>query len=126
MMVKWLRGFLNDRRGRVRLDGVTGRSMKLQQGVPQVAVLSPLLFLFYIDGIRNSAPEGVSVSMYADDIAVWSQHKDKLRAQAMVQEAVEAFGNWSSEHRLSLNPSKCEVFFFSTDPAEAKWCPVSR
>ena len=124
MMVKWLRGFLNDRRGRVRLDGVTGRSMKLQQGVPQGAVLYSLLFLFYIDGIRNSAPEGVSVSMYADDIAVWSQHKDKLRAQAMVQEAVEAFGNWSSEHRLSLNPSKCEVSFFSTDPAEAKWCPV--
>ena len=64
------------------------------------------------------------MSMYADDIAVWSQHKDKLRAQAMVQEAVEAFRNWSSEHRLSLNPSKCEVSFFSTDPAEAKWCPV--
>ena len=61
--------------------------------------------------------------MYADDIAVWSQHKDKLKAQYAVQKAVVTFGLWSAEHKLSLNPAKCEVVFFSTDRAEAKCTP---
>ena len=64
MMVSWIRGFLTDRRARVRLDGLNGSSMKLQQGVPQGSVLSPLLFLFYINGIRDAAPEGTFISMY--------------------------------------------------------------
>ena len=120
-MVKWTRGFLSDRRSRVRLDGVTGHSVKLHNGVPQGAVLSLLLFLFYIDGIRKTAPLDTCVSMYANDIAVWSQHKDKLQAQYAVQKAVVTFGLWSAEHKLSLNPAKCEVAFFSI--AEAKWNP---
>ena len=123
-MVNWTRGFLSDNRARVRLDGVTGHSVKLHNGVPQCAILSPLLFLFYIDGIRKTAPLDTCVSMYADDIAVWSQHKDKLRAQLAVQKAVYSFGLWSVDHKLSLNPAKCEVAFFSTDPAEAKWSPL--
>ena len=61
--------------------------------------------------------------MYADDIAVWSQHKDRVIAQEAVQRAVNNFGAWSEEHRLMLNTSKCEVAFFSTDPAEANWSP---
>ena len=123
MMVSWIRGSLTDRRARVKLDGVNGSSMKLQQGVHQGSVLSPLLFLFYINGIRDAAPEGTFISMYADDIAVWSQHKDRVIAQEAVQRAVNNFGAWSEEHRLMLNPSKCEVAFFSTDPAEANWSP---
>ena len=123
MMVRWIRGFLTDRRARVRLDGINRTIMKLQQGVPQGSVLSPLLFLFYINGIRVKAPEGTFISMYADDIAVWSQHKDRVIAQEAVQSALNNFGAWSEEHRLMLNPSKYEVAFFSTDPAEANWSP---
>ena len=123
MMFSWIRCFLTDRRARVRLDGVNGSSLKLQQGVPQGSVLSPLLFLFYINGIRDAAPEGTFISMYTDDIAVWSQHKDRVIAQEAVQRSVNNFGAWSEEHRLMLNPSKCEVAIFSTDPAETKWSP---
>ena len=123
MMVSWIRGFLTDRRARVRLDGVNGSSMKLQQGVPQGSVLSPLFFLFYINGIRDAAPEGTFISMYADDIAIWSQHKDRVIDQEAVQRAVNKFGAWSEDYVLMLNQSKCEVAFFSTDPAEANWSP---
>ena len=112
-LVRWPRGFLSDRRANVRIDGVTGRSRKLHQGVPQGAVLSPLLFLFFIDGIRDEAPEGALVSMYADDIAVWASHQDKEVALRIVQEAVEAFSVWSKNHRITLNTAKCEVSFFS-------------
>ena len=57
-------------------NSALGRSFKLHKGIPQGAVLFPLLFLFYIDGIRDVASERVKVSLYADDIAVWAQSRD--------------------------------------------------
>ena len=123
-MVRWIRGFLSDRSASVRLNGIAGNTMKLSQGVPQGSVISPLLFLFYINGIRSIAPTGVKVSMYADDIAVWAQDPNKVIAQEAVQDTVNLFGRWSQDHRLMLNPTKCEAAFFSTDTKEANWTPT--
>ena len=125
-MIRCIKGFLSVRISRVRLDNTLGRSFKLHQGVPQGAVLSPLLFLFYIDRIRDVASEGVKVSLYADDIAVWAQSRDKNAALSKVQEAIMNFGIGSEEHKLTLNPSKCDTSFFSTDTKEAGWCPEVR
>ena len=105
-MVRWIRGFLSDCRASVRLDGFNGNSMKIPQVVPQGSVLSPLLFLFYINGIRSTAPTDIHIIMYADDIAVWSQHSNKVTAQEAVQNTVSIFGDWRQTHRLKLNPSK--------------------
>ena len=91
-IVLWIRGFLCDRKAAVRINGVIGAIRWIQQGVPQVAVLSPLLFLFYINGIREEVPTGVIVSMYADDMAIWSQDRDKTVAESKVQEAVRRPG----------------------------------
>ena len=123
-MVRWIRGFLSDHRASVRLYGFNGNSTKIPQGVPQGSVLSTLLFLFYINGIRSTAPTDIHISMYADDIAVWSQHSNKVTAQEAVQNTVSIFGDWSQTHRLKLNPSKCEVSFFSPDTHEANWSPA--
>ena len=80
-----------------------------------------MLFLFFIDGINDALPKGVQVSLYADDIAVWAQHRDKETAQNLVQTSVTNIANWSTKHKL--NPSKCESTLFSTCPGEAKWSP---
>ena len=83
-IVRWIGGFLCHRKTEVRIDGVIGASRNMQQGVRQGAVSSPLLFLFYINGIREKVPSGVSVSMYSDDIAIWSQDRDKTVAESKV------------------------------------------
>ena len=69
-MVRWCMGFLRNRQARVRMDGRKRHVWKMRQGLPQRAVLSPLLFLFYIDAVREVVPKGVTVSMYADDLAL--------------------------------------------------------
>jgi ribonuclease HI len=122
--VAWVRGFLRNRRAAVKWFGSCGRWRCLKQGVPQGAVLSPLLFLFFIDAVMEVLPVGVEVSMYADDIAIWSQHQDKTRAAERVEEAVRAVAEWSKSAKLQLNAAKCEVAFFSTDNHEAKHVPV--
>ena len=59
-MVRWLVAFLRNRQARVRMDGQKGHSLKMRQGLPQGAVLSPLLFLFYIDTVREVNTQGSS------------------------------------------------------------------
>jgi ribonuclease HI len=122
-MVRWCLGFLRNRQARVRLDGTKGHVWKMRQGLPQGAVMSPLLFLFYIDAVRGVVPKGVNVSMYADDLALYALHPDKEKAQAMVQAAVDAVDRWSLGKKLKLNAAKCEVTFFSNYTGEAHWIP---
>jgi ribonuclease HI len=122
--VQWVSGFLRNRRGAVKWFGSCGRWKGLKQGVPQGAVLSPLLFLFFIDAVTEVLPDHVEVSMYADDIAIWSRHQDKLIAAERVEEAVRAVAEWSSAAKLQLNAAKCEVSFFSTDTHEARHVPL--
>ena len=124
--VRWVDGFLRNRQSRVEFDGTSGRYKKFAQGLPQGSVLSPILFLFYINSVRNVIPEGVNVSMYADDVAVWAQDAKKERAAAKVEVAIQAISRWSADSKLSLNAGKCEISFFSTDPREASWAPQVR
>ena len=121
--VLWLRGFLRNRQACVRVDGVQGRYRSFRQGVPQGSVLSPLLFLFYINSLRAVIPDGVCLSLYADDVVVWAQDRVKERAAASVEEAVRAVATWSARKKLQLNAGKCVTALFSSDPREASWKP---
>ena len=56
--------------------------------------------------------------MYADDIAKWAKDCKKERSKALAQAGVDSIARWSERAKLSLNPSKCESAFFTTDPNE--------
>ena len=95
----------------------------MSQGLPQGSVLAPLLFLFYINPLVRELPSSVSASLYADDVAVWAQSRDKTEAARLVEVAVQKVSDWSEGVRLSLSVSKCEVAFFSSSTHEAKFVP---
>jgi hypothetical protein len=46
-MVRWIRGFLSDRRGRVRWNSTMSRQRTFREGLPQGSVLAPILWLIY-------------------------------------------------------------------------------
>ena len=66
LYVRWLKGFLTNWQACVRIGGGVSKTRLFCEGLPQGSVLSPLLFLFVIDGLRSRLPPGVKVSMYAD------------------------------------------------------------
>ena len=57
-------------------------------------------------------------------MALWSQSRNKLEAQAAVGAAVDAVHAWSLKKKLTLNTRKCEVSFFSPSTHEARWRPT--
>ncbi len=86
----WLRDFLSNRTARVQINGERGDSAPLRQGLPQGAVLSPLLFLLYIEDLRSVVPETLMVALFADDFSLIGSHHNKLVAEKELQRAVTA------------------------------------
>ncbi len=87
-------------------------------------MLSPLLFLLYIDDLRSVVPETVKVAIFADDVSLISSNHNKLVAEKELKRAVTAVADWSASKKMVLNADKCEVIFFSTNSHEANWHPT--
>ena len=67
-MYKWLSDFLFNRTARMKLDGTISRQVKLREGVPQGGVVSPTLFLVYMNDNTTTVPRHVSNTLHADDL----------------------------------------------------------
>jgi len=124
-MVIWLRAFLNNRTAQVLYNGAFSRVVWMHQGLPQGSVISPLLFLFYINGLSCVIPDGVEHALFADDASICASDTDKNKAARKIQEALDAIFIWSNSKKMVINLSKgkTESTFFSPDPGEAKWKP---
>ena len=61
----------------------------MRQGLPQGSVLVPLLFLFYINDVESVVPVVVNMLMYADDVTLFTQHREKSCALELLQTAVD-------------------------------------
>jgi ribonuclease HI len=125
-LVRWIAGFLQGRQARVMLNGSLSKKVHLRQGLPQGSVLAPCLFLYYINGLASVVPEGVTLAMYADDVALLAQHRVKDRACAALQEAVTNVEEWSRAKKMTLSTSKSEVAAFSSGSSDAAWRPEIR
>ncbi len=93
----------------------------MRQGLPQGAVLSPILFLFYINNLANSLPEDTLASLFADDVSILSSNTDRNEAVNKAQKAVDVVTKWAKEWKLTLNTTKSEASFFSTWVGETRW-----
>ena len=119
--VAWIESFLRNRQAQVRLHGTTSSSRKLHQGVPQGCVLSPLLFLFFIDNLAqrliSADPARASklvFSIFADDVTILARSRSIEEATREAQWAVNIVKDWSRKWKLELNASKSEVCYFSS------------
>jgi len=82
VFLQWFRGFLLNRQARVSYNDTLGRTRRIRQGLPQGSVLSPLLFLFYINSVSDNIPKSVNCAMYADDVSLWASHRCKESVSA--------------------------------------------
>lgn len=116
-MHMWIHHYLFGRTARVKLDGFHSRKVKLREGVPQGGVLSPTLFLLYINDITDNITKHVSNSLHADDLAIWTSAEHTSTTSYRLQEVVNNIATWTDEWGLELNTTKTNATLFSLSTA---------
>ncbi|GFX95298.1 probable RNA-directed DNA polymerase from transposon BS [Trichonephila clavipes] len=111
----WIHDFLRGRKFSVRFNGALSESRRMWAGVPQGSVLSPLLFLIFMNTIHHHIHPDTNIAYYADDIAVWHSHNDITESEKALNTTLKGIAEWAENLKLTINVDKTNYCIFSTD-----------
>ena len=69
----FIKNFLQNRSIQVRVGNTYSQSKKLDMGLPQGSVLSPILFSIYIADLPHILSKDTNSTQFADDICIWQK-----------------------------------------------------
>ena len=119
-MYQWISQYLNNRKARVHVNGSYSRKKTLREGVPQGGVLSPTLFLVFINDIVGDLPRKVEGAIYADDLVLWCSEEHITTANYRLQQALNVLERWTKQWLVKINAKKTTYTVFSLSPKEQK------
>ena len=80
---------------------------EISSGVPQVSILGPLLFLFFINDLPVVLPKNVSATdLNADDTTIYNIQTDLETLRSNLQESLLILQRWCRENVMLLNTGK--------------------
>ena len=112
-MTRWFSDFLVGRVIQVNVNGFLSGQINPAAGVPQGSVLSPLLFLIYVNDLPKPHHRQNSKSQFADDTALWAASRNVHIAAKLFQKDLRKLAKWCAKWRIKLNPEKTKVIVFS-------------
>ena len=113
-MTHWLSDFLVGRLIQVNVNNFFSNLINPKAGVPQGSVLSPLLFLIYVNDLSAPHHNQNSLSQFADDTAQWAFSLNVCFAAKLLQQDLLKLAMWCAKWRIKLNPEKTKVIIFSS------------
>ena len=112
-ITRWLSDFLVGRVIQVNVNGFLSDQISHAAGVPKGSVLSPLLFLIYVNDLPKPHHRQNSKSQFADDTALWAASRNVHIAAKRLQKDLQKLAKWCAKWRIKLNPEKTKVIIFS-------------
>ena len=101
----WIQSFLKDRNQQV-IDGATSDKAQVVSGVPQGTVLSPLLFLMFINDLPDTVTS--NTRLFADDCIIYRTVKS-IQDCLQLQEGLRELATWEETWGMLFHPDKCIV-----------------
>ena len=105
-MTRWLSDFLVGRVIQVNVNDFLCDNISPAAEVPQGSVLSPLLFLIYVNDLPKPHHRQNSKSQFADDTALWVASKNVQFAAKLLRKDIRKLAKWCAKWRIKLNPEK--------------------
>jgi hypothetical protein len=123
-LISWIADFLSCRSIAVRIDGAISNQLPINSGVPQGSVISPTLFLLYINDLLSITSN--PIHSYADDSNLHnsstyesqtassnSLNTNRASSAASLNSDLDAIVNWGSTNLVSFNHSKTQSLLIS-------------
>ena len=112
-MTHWLSDFLVGLLIQVNIKNFLSNQINPKAGVPQDSVLSPLLFLIYVNDLPTLHHKQNSLSQFADDTAQLAFSLNIHIAAKLLQQDLLKLAMWCAKSKIKLNPVKTKVIIFS-------------
>ena len=109
-LLRIISSFLQDRTIQVKEGNNTSHKVPLDAGTPQGSILSPLLFLLYVNDVPIIEP--IRCTQYADDIGLYTSHKNKNYLQRSMQRQINTLEDWCHQWFIKLNSKKTQLILF--------------
>lgn len=111
-LYKLLRSFLQNR-SNTYLSPVGEVTCPVKVGFSQGSPLSPLLWNVIISNLLNiNFPTSVHIQAYADDTILITSGITRRALEDTANTCLKIIADWSIQHRLTLNFSKCHCLIF--------------
>ena len=119
---KLISSFLSNRFISVVVDGATSASFPVSSGVPQGSVLSPILFLLFINDLHATASD---VHSFADDSNLHksssfqcqpssnARSQSRLAMSSTINSDLQSISEWGTRNLVKFNTSKTQLLTIS-------------
>lgn len=110
-LLRWFSSYIDNRSQRVVINGYHSGNVTATSGVPQGSILGPLLFILYINDIKNCFLNS-DFLLYADDLKVFMPILN-VNDCYLLQADLDRLTEYCQSNKLKLSIPKCNFITFT-------------
>lgn len=112
-MYRWIKDFLLERSIQVKIGKCYSDKTVIENGIPQGSIVSPLLFSIMINDVFMGLENGMGLSLFADDGAIWKRGRNLKFIMGKIQEAINKIEEWSFKWGFKFSVDKTKTMIFT-------------